>query len=154
PAAPTTPTPAVPAAAGFSAGVVFGPAGEVLVVVTPDGTMTQYSQAGVINLTQLLAVGPVRSAGVAFPASGAVLVAVAPDGTLTQYSQSGVLNLTQLLGLAQRAGAGGGADPGPALDEVQLQGAVAGALGRLAAAGVDPALVARLAEAHFVVGAV
>src|SRR5207248_497037 len=78
-------------------------------------------------------------------------------GVLTQYDANGAHNLSQQLGLGTRpllAGADTGADPGTALDQAQLQGVVAAALSRLRDAGVDPGLVARLASAQYLVGAV
>jgi hypothetical protein len=68
-----------------SVSVAFGPAGEVLEVVSPSGVLTQYSAAG----AQVLG-GGVRSASVAFDPSGSeVLLVTFQDGTLMQFNADG-----------------------------------------------------------------
>src|SRR5262249_9671722 len=67
-----------------SASVAFGPAGEVIEVVSATGFLTQFDAAGVHPL-----VGGVRSASVAFGPAGEVLLITMLSGALLQADASG-----------------------------------------------------------------
>jgi uncharacterized repeat protein (TIGR01451 family) len=67
-----------------SASVAFGPAGEVLEVVTTDGNVTQFDATGAHPLG-----GGVQSASAAFGPAGEVLEVVFTNGTLVQYDAFG-----------------------------------------------------------------
>src|SRR5439155_13340379 len=81
-----------------SVSVAFGPFGEVLVVVRPDGTLTQYDAFG----AHALGAG-VSYASVAFGPAGEVLLVTRADGTLTQYDASGAHVLGAGVGAASVA---------------------------------------------------
>src|SRR5207248_7204478 len=71
-----------------SVSTAFGPQGQVLVVVSPSGLLTQFDATGAHTLG-----GNVRSASVAFGPAGEVLVVVLQNGTLIQVDASGVHSL-------------------------------------------------------------
>src|SRR5205807_1962815 len=62
-------------------------------------TVTQYSVAGAITLTEMLGLGPARSAAVAFGPFGEVLVVTGLDGSIAQFDAAGAHDLTGLLRL-------------------------------------------------------
>jgi hypothetical protein len=78
----------------------------------------------------------------------------APGAGEFTYGGAGWLPVCGAFAAPQHLFAAGGEGPGAAaLGAAELQAAVAGALARLSAAGVDPALVAGLASAHYDVAA-
>jgi hypothetical protein len=85
----TLPSPPAPPASGIlpppSVSVAFGPFGEVLEVVGPTGTLTQYDAFGAHVLG-----GGVRAASVAFGPSGEELLVTFQNGALTLFDATGV----------------------------------------------------------------
>jgi hypothetical protein len=69
-------------------GSAFGPFGQVVEVVSPDGTLTQFDAFGAHVLG-----GGVRSASVAFGPAGLELLVTSADGTLTRFSAAGAETL-------------------------------------------------------------
>ncbi|HEV3116955.1 MAG TPA: Ig-like domain repeat protein, partial [Gemmataceae bacterium] len=76
-----------------SVSVAIGPNGQVMEVVYPNGTLTQFDASG----AHVLMAG-VRSASVAFSPSGEVVLVVFQDGTLTQFDATGAHPLGALGG--------------------------------------------------------
>jgi hypothetical protein len=96
-----------------SVSVAFGPFGEVLEVVFPDGTLEQVDSSG----THVLG-GGVRSASVAFGPAGEVFEVVFPDGTLEQVDAFG----THVLGGGVRSASVAFGPAGEVFEVVFLDG--------------------------------